>query len=43
MKKGEAVYNVVVIGAGTAGLVRAAGTAVLGGAAPAAANACAST
>ena len=31
MKKGEGVYNVVVIGAGTAGLVTAAGTAGLGG------------
>ena len=31
MKKGEGVYNVVVIGAGTAGLVAAAGTAGLGG------------
>jgi pyruvate/2-oxoglutarate dehydrogenase complex dihydrolipoamide dehydrogenase (E3) component len=31
MKKGEGVYNVVVIGAGTAGLVSAAGTAGLGG------------
>jgi pyruvate/2-oxoglutarate dehydrogenase complex dihydrolipoamide dehydrogenase (E3) component len=31
MKKGESVYNVVVIGAGTAGLVTAAGTAGLGG------------
>jgi pyruvate/2-oxoglutarate dehydrogenase complex dihydrolipoamide dehydrogenase (E3) component len=31
MKKGEGVYNVVVIGAGTAGLVTAAGTAALGG------------
>ncbi|PYL06661.1 MAG: FAD-containing oxidoreductase [Verrucomicrobia bacterium] len=31
MKKGEEVYNVVVIGAGTAGLVTAAGTAGLGG------------
>src|SRR5213594_3190066 len=31
MKKGEDVYNVVVIGAGTAGLVTAAGTAGLGG------------
>jgi pyruvate/2-oxoglutarate dehydrogenase complex dihydrolipoamide dehydrogenase (E3) component len=30
-KKGEGVYNVVVIGAGTAGLVTAAGTAGLGG------------
>ena len=29
--KGEGVYNVVVIGAGTAGLVTAAGTAGLGG------------
>jgi hypothetical protein len=37
MKKGEAVYNVVVIGAGTAG------TAGLGGPAPSAANARAST
>jgi pyruvate/2-oxoglutarate dehydrogenase complex dihydrolipoamide dehydrogenase (E3) component len=31
VKKGEGVYNVVVIGAGTAGLVTAAGTAGLGG------------
>jgi pyruvate/2-oxoglutarate dehydrogenase complex dihydrolipoamide dehydrogenase (E3) component len=31
MKKGEGVYNVIVIGAGTAGLVTAAGTAGLGG------------
>src|SRR5438128_4553517 len=31
MKRGEGVYNVVVIGAGTAGLVAAAGTAGLGG------------
>ena len=31
MKRGEGVYNVVVIGAGTAGLVTAAGTAALGG------------
>jgi pyruvate/2-oxoglutarate dehydrogenase complex dihydrolipoamide dehydrogenase (E3) component len=31
MVKGEGVYNVVVIGAGTAGLVTAAGTAGLGG------------
>jgi pyruvate/2-oxoglutarate dehydrogenase complex dihydrolipoamide dehydrogenase (E3) component len=31
MKKGEGVYNVVVIGAGTAGLVTAAATAGLGG------------
>src|SRR5207247_5413216 len=31
MKKGEGVYNVVVIGAGTAGLVTAAGTAGVGG------------
>jgi len=31
MKKGEGVYNLVVIGAGTAGLVTAAGTAGLGG------------
>ena len=31
MKKGEGLYNVVVIGAGTAGLVSAAGTAGLGG------------
>ncbi len=31
MKKGEGVYNVVAIGAGTAGLVTAAGTAGLGG------------
>lgn len=30
-KKGQGVYNVVVIGAGTAGLVTAAGTAGLGG------------
>src|SRR5213083_2903288 len=30
MRKGEGVYNVVVIGAGTAGLVTAAGTAGLG-------------
>src|SRR6266567_4497971 len=30
-KKGEGIYNVVVIGAGTAGLVTAAGTAGLGG------------
>src|SRR5213595_2748851 len=30
-KKGEGVYNAVVIGAGTAGLVTAAGTAGLGG------------
>jgi pyruvate/2-oxoglutarate dehydrogenase complex dihydrolipoamide dehydrogenase (E3) component len=30
-KKGEGVYNVLVIGAGTAGLVTAAGTAGLGG------------
>jgi pyruvate/2-oxoglutarate dehydrogenase complex dihydrolipoamide dehydrogenase (E3) component len=30
-KKGDGVYNVVVIGAGTAGLVTAAGTAGLGG------------
>src|SRR5256885_9465511 len=29
--KGEGIYNVVVIGAGTAGLVTAAGTAGLGG------------
>ena len=29
--KGQGVYNVVVIGAGTAGLVVAAGTAGLGG------------
>src|SRR4051812_28178960 len=29
--KGEGIYNVVVIGAGTAGLVSAAGTAGLGG------------
>ena len=29
--KGQGVYNVVVIGAGTAGLVAAAGTAGLGG------------
>ncbi len=31
MRKGEGLYNVVVIGAGTAGLVTAAGTAGLGG------------
>ncbi len=31
MEKGEGVYNVIVIGAGTAGLVTAAGTAGLGG------------
>src|ERR1700736_1504108 len=31
MKKGEGMYNVAVIGAGTAGLVTAAGTAGLGG------------
>jgi pyruvate/2-oxoglutarate dehydrogenase complex dihydrolipoamide dehydrogenase (E3) component len=31
MKKGAGIYNVVVIGAGTAGLVTAAGTAGLGG------------
>src|SRR5437870_903969 len=31
MRKGEGVYNIVVIGAGTAGLVTAAGTAGLGG------------
>ena len=31
MKKGEGIYNVVVIGGGTAGLVTAAGTAGLGG------------
>jgi pyruvate/2-oxoglutarate dehydrogenase complex dihydrolipoamide dehydrogenase (E3) component len=31
MKKGDGAYNVVVIGAGTAGLVTAAGTAALGG------------
>ncbi len=31
MKKGEGVYNVVVVGAGTAGLVTAAATAGLGG------------
>jgi pyruvate/2-oxoglutarate dehydrogenase complex dihydrolipoamide dehydrogenase (E3) component len=31
MRKGEDVYNVVVVGAGTAGLVTAAGTAGLGG------------
>src|SRR5205809_2357818 len=31
MKKGEGIYNVVVIGAGTAGLGTAAGTAGLGG------------
>src|SRR5438045_6251842 len=30
-KKGEGIYNVIVIGAGTAGLVAAAGTAALGG------------
>jgi pyruvate/2-oxoglutarate dehydrogenase complex dihydrolipoamide dehydrogenase (E3) component len=30
-EKGLGVYNVVIIGAGTAGLVAAAGTAVLGG------------
>jgi pyruvate/2-oxoglutarate dehydrogenase complex dihydrolipoamide dehydrogenase (E3) component len=30
-QKGQGVYNVVVIGAGTAGLVTAAGTASLGG------------
>src|SRR6195256_2632990 len=30
-RKGEGIYNVVVIGAGTAGLVAAAGTAGLGG------------
>jgi pyruvate/2-oxoglutarate dehydrogenase complex dihydrolipoamide dehydrogenase (E3) component len=30
-KKGESIYNVIVIGAGTAGLVTAAGTAGLGG------------
>jgi pyruvate/2-oxoglutarate dehydrogenase complex dihydrolipoamide dehydrogenase (E3) component len=30
-KKGEGIYNVVVIGGGTAGLVTAAGTAALGG------------
>jgi len=30
-KKGLGVYNVVIIGAGTAGLVAAAGTAGLGG------------
>src|SRR5262249_6140860 len=30
-RKGEGIYNVVVIGAGTAGLVTAAGTAGLGG------------
>src|SRR5438552_10626372 len=30
-RKGEGIYNVVVIGAGTAGLVTAAGTASLGG------------
>src|SRR5437899_12145093 len=29
--KGEGIYNVVVLGAGTAGLVAAAGTAGLGG------------
>jgi predicted oxidoreductase len=39
MKKGKPIYNVVVIGAGIAGLVRAAGTAGIGGRAPAAANA----
>jgi hypothetical protein len=42
MKKGEAVYNVIVIGAGTAGLVRTAVTAGLGGPVPGAANARAS-
>jgi pyruvate/2-oxoglutarate dehydrogenase complex dihydrolipoamide dehydrogenase (E3) component len=31
LRKGEGIYNVVVIGAGTAGLVTAAGTAGLGG------------
>src|SRR5207247_64111 len=31
MKKGEGIYNVAVIGAGTAGLVTAAGTAGVGG------------
>src|SRR3989454_12300523 len=31
MRKGEGIYNIVVIGAGTAGLVTAAGTAGLGG------------
>jgi pyruvate/2-oxoglutarate dehydrogenase complex dihydrolipoamide dehydrogenase (E3) component len=31
MKKSEGIYNVVVVGAGTAGLVTAAGTAGLGG------------
>jgi pyruvate/2-oxoglutarate dehydrogenase complex dihydrolipoamide dehydrogenase (E3) component len=31
MKKGDGIYNLVVIGAGTAGLVTAAGTAGLGG------------
>jgi pyruvate/2-oxoglutarate dehydrogenase complex dihydrolipoamide dehydrogenase (E3) component len=31
MEKGEGVYNVVVVGAGTAGLITAAGTAGLGG------------
>src|SRR5215212_7777827 len=31
LPKGEGIYNVVVIGAGTAGLVTAAGTAGLGG------------
>ena len=31
MKRGDGTYNVVVIGAGTAGLVTAAGTAALGG------------
>jgi len=31
MKRGEGIYNVIVIGAGTAGLVTAAGTAGLGG------------
>jgi len=30
-RKGSGLYNVVVIGAGTAGLVTAAGTAALGG------------
>lgn len=31
MNKGEGIYNVIVVGAGTAGLVTAAGTAGLGG------------
>ena len=31
MEKGKGTYNVIVIGAGTAGLVTAAGTAGLGG------------